>query len=192
MALRHPWNRLLAWLIDWLCILVWVAIVAAVGGILYATGVTRAMDPVSGNIVGFVTLIVPVTLALAWRESSARGATPGKRSRRLRVVASSGDGSRVSFRRALLRSVLKVALPWELGHTVVFTLVSSPNVVPVWIVPVAALAYALPIVYVVTLFVGDGRTLYDRVAGTTVVLANGMVANAKGRLPKEPPSRASF
>ena len=169
MITRHPWNRLLAWLIDWLCILIWVTIVAAIGGALYATGVARSLDPVSGNIVGFIALIVPVTMGIAWRESSAREATPGKRVRHLAVTS---GGARISFGRALLRNAVKIALPWELGHTVVFTLAMGNGTVPVWIVPITALTYALPIVYVVTLFVGDGRTLYDRVAGTVVTLRN--------------------
>ncbi len=171
MASRHPWNRLLAWILDWLCILVWVAIVAVVGAVMYLTGVTRGIDPVVGNFVGFVTLIAPVTLALAWCESSAREATPGKRVRRLTVL-STGKGGRVRFPRALLRNALKVALPWELGHTVAFTLAAGSGVVPVWLIPIAALTYALPIVYIVTLFVGDGRTLYDRLAGTVVTLSH--------------------
>ena len=79
-------------------------------------------------------------------------------------------GGRITLRRALLRNALKVALPWELGHTVAFTLATSNGIVPAWIIPVTALTYALPIVYIVTLFVGDGRTLYDRITGTVVAL----------------------
>jgi uncharacterized RDD family membrane protein YckC len=169
VAKRHPWNRLLAWILDWLCILVWVAVVAAVGITLYLTGVTRSIDGVTGNIVGFVTLVAPITLALAWRESSPKQATPGKRLRRLTVQVV-GTGSRVRFGRALLRNAIKLAVPWELGHTVAFTMATGGGIVPAWIVPVIALTYALPLVYLVTLFVGDGRTVYDRIAGTVVTL----------------------
>jgi uncharacterized RDD family membrane protein YckC len=169
VAQRHPWNRLLAWILDWLCILVWVAVIAAIGIPLYLSGVTRSIDAVSGNVIGLVTLVVPITLALAWRESSRKQATPGKRARRL-VVTVSGTGSRPGFGRTLLRNALKVALPWELGHTVAFTLATSGGIVPEWIVPVLALTYALPLVYLITLFVGDGRTAYDRIAGTVVAL----------------------
>ena len=170
MAQRHPWNRLLAGVIDWLCILVWIAVVAVVGITLYLTGVTRGIDSVTANIVGFVTLVAPVTIALARRESNAPEATPGKRARGL-AVQSNADGSRTSFGRALARNALKIAVPWELGHTVAFTLATGNGIVPAWIVPIIALTYALPIVYIVTLFVGDGRTLYDRIAGTVVTLA---------------------
>jgi uncharacterized RDD family membrane protein YckC len=159
---------MLAWVIDWLCMLVWVLVVAAISVPLYLAGVISALDVRVENVLAFILFIAPITLALAWRESSARQATPGKRARRLIVTT---NNRRVSFRRALLRNALKLALPWELGHTVAFTLAAGNGVIPAWIVPVAALTYALPIVYVVTLFVGDGRTLYDRVAGTVVSLA---------------------
>jgi uncharacterized RDD family membrane protein YckC len=170
MASRHPWNRLLAWLIDWVCILAWVAIVAAIGVPLYLTGAMPLFDAGVENLFAFILIIAPITLALGWRESSVRQATPGKRVRRL-IVVSAVTGGRIRFGRALARNALKIALPWEFGHTVTFTLAASGGIVPPWIVPVAALTYALPIVYVVTLFVGDGRTLYDRIAGTVVTVA---------------------
>jgi len=75
---RHPWNRLLAWVTDWLRILVWVA-VAAVGVPLYLAGITGGLTVVAQNILATVTLVVPVTLMLAGFESSAREASIGKR-----------------------------------------------------------------------------------------------------------------
>ena len=167
MTTRHPFNRIVAWLLDWLIILLWVGIIAAIGSLVYNQTHT-ALTPGLGNVLGFVTLIAPVTLALAWRESSARQATPGKRLRRLRVVRSVSR-DRVRFGRALARNVLKIALPWELGHIVVFAIVGSDGTAFDWIIALAAVAYALPIVYVVTLFIGDGRTAYDRATGTEVV-----------------------
>jgi hypothetical protein len=63
---RHPWNRLLAWGVDWLCILVWVAITAAVGIPLYLSGVTTGLSLAVLNVVAALILVVPVTLA-PWR-----------------------------------------------------------------------------------------------------------------------------
>jgi uncharacterized RDD family membrane protein YckC len=167
MTTRHPFNRIVAWLVDWLMILVWVGIVAVIGSLIFNQTHT-ALTPGLANLVGFVSLIAPVTLALAWRESSVREATPGKQLRRLRVVhAVSGD--RVRFGRALARNALKIAVPWELGHTVVFAIAGSDGSAFDWIIALAAFTFALPIVYVATLFIGDGRTAYDRATGTEVV-----------------------
>ncbi|MGN6127372.1 MAG: RDD family protein, partial [Humibacter sp.] len=76
---RRPWRRLVAWLIDWACILVWAGIVAAVGVPLYLAGVTRDVDDVTLNVIAAATIVVPVTLGLAALESSGWQATLGKR-----------------------------------------------------------------------------------------------------------------
>jgi hypothetical protein len=167
---RHPWNRLLAWGVDWLCILVWVAITAAVGIPLYLSGVTTGLSLAVVNVVAAFVLVVPVTLGLAWLESGTREASPGKRARRLRVVRF-GTGARVSLWRALMRDTLKVAVPWTIGHAAVYGIVASggEGTVPVQVWLLTAVAYILPIAYVVTLFVGSGRTPYDWVADTAVV-----------------------
>ena len=112
-------------------------------------------------------LTAPVTLWLAWWEAAPHGATPGKRLLGLQVIVANGD--LVSPRRSLLRSVLKVALPWELAHTAVWRLL-------VWLgdpqdrasLVLLLLANGIGVVYLATLFVGDGRTPYDRIAGTVV------------------------
>jgi uncharacterized RDD family membrane protein YckC len=166
---RHPWNRLLAWGVDWLCILGWVAITAAVGVPLYLAGVTTGLPLGALNVIASLILVVPVTLGLAGLESSRREASPGKRALGLRVVRF-GTGAPVSWWRALGRNTLKVAVPWTIGHAAVFGIVSAGDgtvPLPVWLLTAAA--YALPIAYVVALFVGSGRTPYDRIAGTAVV-----------------------
>jgi uncharacterized RDD family membrane protein YckC len=167
---RHPWNRLLAWGVDWLCIVVWVGITAAVGIPLYRAGVTTGLSLVTLNVIATLILVVPVTLGLAGLESGGRRASLGKRMRGLRVVHA-GTGARVSFWRALARNAMKVAVPWTIGHAAVFGIVASggDSAVPVTVWLVTAIAYLLPIGYVVTLFIGSGRTPYDRIAGTAVV-----------------------
>jgi uncharacterized RDD family membrane protein YckC len=167
---REPLDRLLAWVVDWGCVLVWVAITAAVGVPLLLAGVTRGLDTVTLNLVAAAVMVVPVTFWLARLESGARGATPGKRLRKLTVVSAT-DGSRVTFGRALLRNVLKIAVPWLIGHAAVFSIVrtSGSGAVPVGAWLLTGAAYALPIVYVASLFVGLGRTPYDRLSGTAVI-----------------------
>ncbi|MHC5796057.1 RDD family protein [Lacisediminihabitans sp. FW035] len=169
---RYPWNRLLAWLIDWLCILGWVALIAAIGIPLYLAGTTRGFTFAAENIIAVVVLVVPVTLILAGLESSARAASIGKRVRHL-VVVDLRTGQRVSYRRALVRNTIKIALPWTIGHLAVFDIVEStttgPTPLSVWVL--TAFAYALPLAYVASLFLGTGRTPYDRIAGTSVIPA---------------------
>jgi hypothetical protein len=167
---RQPVARLRAWLIDVLCISGWVTVLAVVGVTLYFTEVLRGLGPNVGNAASFVVLILPVTVVLSWLESGSREATIGKRARRLQVVDAT-TGSRVSFRRALLRNTVKIALPWQLGHTVAYGLIGAvPGVAPAgWLIAATVFAYILPAVFVGTLFLGDGRTPYDRLSRTIVV-----------------------
>ena len=154
---------------------------AVAGAGLYSAGALRGLSAIQGNAVSFLVLIGPVTVVMARLESGAREATIGKRGRRLRVVDARTE-SGVSFGRALLRNAVKIALPWELGHTVAYGLFgSSPGAsVPGWLVAVTVAAYMLPIAYVVTLFVGHGRTPYDWLSGTVVVRDDAPVAGSAG------------
>jgi uncharacterized RDD family membrane protein YckC len=157
-------------LVDWFCILVWVAITAAIGVPLYLSGVTHSMGAVLLNLMAALITVVPVTVGLTLVESSAREASVGKRTRQLRVV-DAVTGLRVPFRRSILRNTLKIGVPWTIGHAAVFSIVQAdgagPVPVSVWLLTVAA--YVLPIMYVVSLFVGQGRTPYDLVSGTVVI-----------------------
>src|SRR3954466_5644242 len=156
--------RVIATLIDAACMLPWIAVVAAAGAVLYVAGVTHEVDDLLGNAIGFITLIVPITLAAAGFDGTARHATPGKRALRLRVESRSGGPG---FGRALFRNAVKYAVPWELGHTAVFALVGSTGAPPLWVTIVLIAAYAVPIVSLV-LMLATGRALHDRVARTSV------------------------
>jgi len=150
-----------AWVADCLCILGWVAISLAVGVPLYLAGVIRPSGVLVLNIVGALVVVVPAVVGLAVLEH-ARGATVGKRLFRLGVEA---NGRRPSLARALSRNALKVGAPWLIGHAGVFAVVVDPTPTTSALLVVA---YVLPIAYVISLFVGAGRTPYDRIAGVVV------------------------
>lgn len=165
--LRHPWRRLGAWLVDWLVISVWIGALFAVGVPLSRSGAVAGLSPILFNVLAFVVLVAPVTLFLATLES--RGRTIGKRVLSLRVTDAASSG-RVPFSRALLRNSLKIALPWAIGHVAVYGFASAfLEATPTWVYVVTALAYVLPVAYLVSLFVRSGRTPYDRLAGTMVI-----------------------
>ena len=169
---RHPWRRLLAWLIDWCCVLLWAGALAAVAVPLYRAGLITTLSPLAGNIVGAAVLVVPATFALAALESGRRGATIGKRVAGLRVET--GGGSAPSLGRSLARNTLKIMVPWLIGHAAVYALSdTSGAAVPGWLWALTVAAYVLPIVWVVSLFVGSGRTPYDRIVGTYVAPKTG-------------------
>ncbi|MFD2340830.1 RDD family protein [Clavibacter tessellarius] len=171
---RHPGDRVLAVLIDWLFMCVWIALVAAVTVPLLLVGAATHLPPVAENAVATLVLVVPITIALAVLESGPRQATPGKRARRL-IVQDARTGEALPFRRALIRNALKVALPWIVGHATVYTIVGASTgsgSVPPAVQAVTAIAYALPALWLATLLLGSGRTPYDRVAGSVVARAS--------------------
>ncbi len=66
---------------------------------------------------------------------------------------------------------MKIALPWELGHTAAYLLSSGTvSTAAAWTGETCGvLACVVLAGYAVTLFVGSGRTPYDRLTGMTVV-----------------------
>ena len=165
-------RRAAAWCVDWVIIVGYAAALIPLGILLYNLSV-RVSSP-TWNLVLFALLIAPATVWLALWEAGRRAASPGKRLLRLQVRTA--DDQPVSFARALLRNGIKVALPWELGHTAAFTLsspsASGPPVIAAEVSGIAACVIALT--YAVSLIVGTQRTPYDRLAGT-------LVADRRGR-----------
>ncbi|MEV6102357.1 RDD family protein [Nocardia sp. NPDC051981] len=166
--MRHPWKRLAAWFIDCLLILLFAGLIAAVCVPLYLAGVTGAMPQPVGNAVSALVLVVPAVLVLAALEAGHKAATIGKLAMKLHLTDS--DGTQVTYPRALARNTMKFGAPWLIAHAAVYALASSSaqGVIPGWIWPLLALAYAIPIVWILSLFVGTGRTPYDRLTHTTV------------------------
>lgn len=118
--------------------------------------------------------VAPIVAAIwaARAESGPHQATLGKRRVGVHVVSASASGgdARLSFARGLVRNVVKIAVPWQLGHTVALgasrggfeerdplTLAST------------ALIYPLLGVMAWTGLRGHGRAIHDRVAGSLVV-----------------------
>lgn len=163
-----PLNRIVAWLIDWLCILVWVAVTAAVAVPLYLAGALHLDNPVAQNVVAALVIVVPVTVTVAVLESGTAAASVGKRFRRL-VVMDIDTRLPLTLPRSLLRSSLKVALPWLCAHAGVYGFLNAGGGSPPWWALMAIISsYVLAIVWVVSLFIRSGRAPYDRAARSVV------------------------
>lgn len=163
-------RRILAWLIDCACILVWVAVTALIGVPLYLAGIIASTGMLRANLIGAFVMVVPVVIAAAWCESRSGSATPGKNALGLRVSLGRDDRR---FPVAMVRNLLKIGLPWILGHAAVYALAATGDSsagVPAGIWVLTAAAYLIPIVFVVSLLLGEGRTPYDRLTRTRVEL----------------------
>ena len=165
------WRRLVAFGVDYGIIAAYLGALVLVGVLgravdLLPSTVTTPGARIIGQLAGIVVLTVPVTLWSAWWEAAPRGATPGKRLLGLRV--SRLDGGTLSWPRSLLRSTVRIAVPWELAHTGVWNSLAWPGPEVPLNLALFAVANGLLVLNLVLLFVGARRPLYDRLAGTVV------------------------
>ncbi|QIK72520.1 RDD family protein [Propioniciclava coleopterorum] len=159
--------RLQAYALDCLGYLGVAALLAVPGVIAYLTLPALSFWPVWG------LSLIPAAVATVWAaaaESGPHAATRGKRARGLRV--GSTDGGPLPRGRALLRNVAKIAIPWQLGHTVAlgasFGLFETGAP---FILTATALTYVVVGVGVGMTVLGSGRPPHDRLAGSRVVAA---------------------
>jgi uncharacterized RDD family membrane protein YckC len=170
-------RRIGAFLLDYLIIAAYIALLVAVGvslGFGPLRGAFRALfaDPNRSEFSAFLLLVLPAILYFALSESSAWQATWGKRRLGLRVV--DRWGGRLSVPRSLLRSVLKF-VPWELTHACLWRIPGWP-LAPATPSPLITaglvLVWILVGAYLVTMIVSrTHQTVYDWIAGTAVVVA---------------------
>ncbi len=111
-------KRLVAYLLDVLPFAVWAWVLGAIARPASNAPVPEwHHDGVRVWIATLVTMSLPTWLYFALCDSSAAGATVGKRLLGLRVETS--DGARVSRGRAFVRTAVKL-LPWEIAHASMF------------------------------------------------------------------------
>jgi uncharacterized RDD family membrane protein YckC len=122
----------------------------------------------SGEIASFITLTLPVILYFSLLESSLWQATVGKKRNRLKVVDVNGVG--INGKHAFIRNMLKF-VPWELSHISIRMIMIIPAELSYIVTTGFFLSWLLVGVNVISmLFSPAHQTLYDRLAGTYVVL----------------------
>ena len=159
-------RRLRAGLIDLALMLVWALLVGVVALGLLTFKALAGVGPLGLNLTGIAAVVLPVTIGLTVLEAGRYEATPGKLKLGLRVRRDPG-GERISWARSFLRNLLKLGLPWLLLHLAVIAITIGGGSLAAW--SGLLLALAVPVAYVVSLLRGDGRTIYDHLAGTMVI-----------------------
>ena len=167
--------RLLAFLLDYIFIAVYISVLVAVSltlgfGPLRAAFLKLFADPNSSEITAFFSLVLPVILYFALFECSPWQATWGKR--KMGLLVTNAYGKRLSLARSLLRSLLKF-VPWELTHACLWRIPGwplAPKAFPPIIVSGLVLVWVIVGGYVFSLFISKThQTLYDLLAGARVV-----------------------
>jgi uncharacterized RDD family membrane protein YckC len=129
-----------------------------------------SVDLVSGQLIGFATLTLPVILYFTLSENSRYAGTPGKRRFKLQVV--SAQSQKAGLGHLLLRNCLKF-LPWELAHFFIYRLfhfnrqgIEPPD----WVLAGLIAAQVLAIIYFACLVFSKGnRSIYEWASGTRVI-----------------------
>ena len=122
---------------------------------------------------------LPTWTDFALSDSSARGATVGKRLLGLRVVRVTGE--RVGMARALARTAVKL-LPWEMVHLSAFAFSAEPGVsldfgqlIGLTIANLLVMVY-----FVVAACTGGRRSVHDYIAATEVCPVPGKMLQPTG------------
>ena len=114
-----------------------------------------------------LTISLPVYLFFTFFDSSTKMGTPGKLLFRLKVTDS--EGTRLSFKKALIRSIVKL-LPWEIAHIgIIFPMpvyyTENPEIRMLSIV-----GLFIMLIYFISIAINKkSLSLYDQLIGTQVV-----------------------
>lgn len=165
-SLKISLKRVLAFLIDWVIILLYALVLYAIAMMLYNNVSLQpsAASPIYRQLAGFISLTLPVYLYFFLSERSAWQGTIGKRLMSLQVVLNAPTGNRLQ--RVFHRNLLKF-LPWEVAHTGVHWLIYySDNgfEIPLWIWITLILPQIVIMAYFVRIFAyGGKRSVYDNI-----------------------------
>lgn len=160
-------KRILAYLIDYVIMMLYVLLLFGIIMMVYKLSNTPlvSLHPLKGNVVGFLTLTLPVFLYFYFSERSKYKGTIGKRS--LKISVSSDNNKEVFF-----RNVLKF-IPWEVAHFGIHWAVYYSDKgldIPVWNWIVLILPQIMVLFYFISILLSKGySSIYDKLAGTQIM-----------------------
>lgn len=164
-------KRILAFLIDYLLILVYILVLLGAALLIYrllGTGPGR-IPPLKGQLTGFFSLTLPVVLYFYFMEKSKHRGTIGK----IKAGIFINVKGRHHGKKLLIRNFLKF-IPWEIAHTGVHYVThysQKGEDTPTWVMVTLILPMVIAGIYLYSILRSHGKeSLYDRVAGTSMVL----------------------
>ena len=155
------WKRFLAFLIDYFILVIYGTLLFGLSTFLLESDLH--FGPLKGQLIGLITMTIPVFLYFYLLESGKSHATVGKRLLKLRVVGENAN----YFKRNLLKFI-----PWEIAHTgvhwVVYYSDNSMNV-PAWNWIFLVLPQIIVFGYMISILAFKGKSsIYDKMAKTSV------------------------
>lgn len=159
-------KRIVAWLIDWSIILSYACVLLGIAFLLSRIRIIdlEVIHPITGQLVGFFFLTLPVVIYCISMEAGSRHGTIGKRIMKIHVAGIPG-----TKRSIVLRNIIKF-LPWECAHTgVQWIRYCHTTDTPAWIWVLLILPQVLMLFYFIAIVATKGsRSVYDWIAGTYI------------------------
>ena len=144
--------------------LAWAGIVIGAGFGLRSAGLLP-LAPLALNLIGATLVLLPVVGFLAVTEGGRYEASPGKQWSGLRVRRI--DGRALGRPRALLRNLVKLAIPAGLAHAATLMLLTGQTGTDV--VLLTAIAISLPLSYLLLVCFGERRGPWDLLCDAEVI-----------------------
>lgn len=165
-SFANLWQRISAFLLDYLILAVYLAVLSAIFFII--PNASSLFDSrIMAQMFGFLFITFPITLYFAISESSKKQGTWGKS--RLSLKVTDKDGNEIGFGKSLIRSILKF-IPWEISHTLIWDVTFNPEINPIILNSMLVLVYGLLGANIASLLLTKTRqTLYDLVCGTYII-----------------------
>lgn len=162
-------NRIYAFLLDYLVIIIYgVFVVGTISLLFRQTFQTLfSVSPAIAELTGFMMMTLPISFYFILYECSKWQGTLGKRKMGLRVV--DGFGQRIGVGRSFVRTAIKF-LPWELAHFGIWQVIlpSNMNEIIIYIILISA-NFAILAYLLFPLTNKKRKNIYDWIAGTEVV-----------------------
>ena len=148
-----------------------LGVVAVLGGLLlliftgFQVGRQPALSDLATHLLQAGLVAVAGTLVLSCFEASPLEATPGKLACGLRLRRDS-DSGHLGLGRAIVRNLFKLGLPVPLAYLAALAAYDGGGW-PAWVGVGAAAVVAAS--YLAGVLLGDGRPVYDQLAGSAVI-----------------------
>lgn len=161
-------KRIIAYIVDYLVIMCYAIILFLVTYTIHAVNNSplEPQDPITGNIISFLTLTLPVFLYFYFYEIGSERGTLGKQLQSIYVENNT--------RKNIFVRVFFKIIPWEIAHFGIHWSVhySTNNIeIPMWNLIVSVFPNIIVIAYFISIVVTKGKSsLYDRIACTSVML----------------------
>ncbi|HKX87409.1 MAG TPA: RDD family protein [Flavobacterium sp.] len=161
-------HRILAWTIDFGIIVLYAILLLTVTSLFFNFR-QADLNPYLGQLIGFLTLTLPVIIYSYVTEKGNWKATIGKRALNLIILTPENKTNKS----ILIRNLLKY-LPWELAHLGVHWVIYFESIgreTPIWTWIILIVPQVMVFIYFVSIILSKGQaSIYDKISGIRLQL----------------------